>query len=172
MRTDFLGIYYGTTNFEIRSSKLPHFNNLLKATKAPSPRMLSVKVKRHYETFYFEGGYDSLLALQFQYQHPDCKVEVLAGVRNKYVGAWELLRNLTDQDWRRGVLSAAVSEVVLGRSSRISVVLRLANVPSWGSQERVANSNIYSLPIEVQTDCAKMLDLPEGTRIDYTCMAT
>lgn len=170
MRNDFIGVYYGTTKFEIRSKHVWHFGILLEMTNAPSPRGILIKISRHRETLHYEGGYNSLQALQFQYLHPNCEVAILAGGRDNYVGAWKILRNVKNEHLRRAVLAGAVSDVVLGRSDRISIALRLADTPSWMSQFKVGNTVFHSIPTELQKESAEMLGLPEDTRIDLRCV--
>lgn len=170
MRNDFLGVYYGTTSFEIRSKHIFHFGHLLELTNAPSPRGLLIKISRHRETLHYEGGYNSLHALQFQYLQPNCEVAILAGGRDNYVGAWNILREVKNEHLRRAVLAGAVSDVVIGRSSRLSIALRLADTPTWMSQYKLSSTSFHSIPTELQMETAEMLGLPDDTKIDLRCV--
>lgn len=65
-------------------------HGLRTAKRSYPPLRLLITISRHGETLHYEGGYNSLHALQFQYLHPDCEVAILAGGRGNYVGALKL----------------------------------------------------------------------------------
>jgi len=176
-RAEFVNLYYSTTQFQIHSPQLAHFNAMLSRLSVPSPPAVRAMVGcRCAMTCPHLNDY--LPILTFQHKHPTTHITIgsirlrqhphlttnatntlsapaTGTLSDREVNMWRILSQNKTPAFLSLVASRNIAALLINHMGRIRMLLRSETAPSWMSRNP-------SPPAAEVIRFAKHLGFPQG----------